>query len=297
MNPLLSVNITHPEKMIWKNHDIRKEDFLTFLVNISSYLLPFLKNRILTVIRYPHGIPGESFYQKNCPDYAPDFIQTVEDNGIHYIVCNDLQTLLWLGNQLAIEYHVPFQTFSASGPSEIVFDLDPPDRNGFPLAIKAAQEMKQLFDSFEIISYPKLSGNKGLQIHIPISNPSLTYEDTRIFTQFIATYLVEKFPDAFTIERLKKNRGKKLYVDYVQHAEGKTIICPYSSRGNEIATVAAPLFWEEVKENLKVENFHIPYVLDRLSKKPCPMQDFFLQKNNNLEPIIAFLKKKNAHKK
>ncbi len=284
--------ITHPDKIIWETPYINKERFITYLIQISQYILPFLENRILTTIRYPHGIPGESFYQKNCPDYAPSFIRTEKKDGINYIVCNNLPTLLWLGNQLAIEYHVPFQTIGTDKPLEIVFDLDPPSRSSFNLAIKAAKEMKKIFDSFDIISYPKLSGSKGLQIHIPITRDSLTYDETRIFTAFIANYLVEKFPEEFTIERMKKKRGNRLYIDYVQHSEGKTIICPYSTRGRERATVAAPLYWDEVNTKLKVEKYNIPFVLDRLSKENCPMSNFFEQENPSLLNIISTLKEK-----
>lgn len=287
------IKITHPDKIIWKNPSINKESYIAFLIQTAPFMLPFLEKRTLTTIRYPQGIPGESFYQRNCPDYAPGFIKTEEKNGNNYIVCNDLSTLFWLGNQLAIEFHIPFQTIGSDKPVEIVFDLDPPSRDRFPLAIKAATEMKKIFDNFNLISYPKISGGKGLQIHVPLfRNSSLTYDDTRIFTSFVANFLVEKFPDDFTIERLKKNRGSRLYVDYVQHAAGKTIICPYSTRGNEEATVATPLYWDEVNENLMVEKFNVPNVLDRLSKGDCPMSDFFEQDNKSLINIISLLKEK-----
>ncbi|MFD1036945.1 DNA ligase D [Virgibacillus byunsanensis] len=284
--------ITHPDKTIWETPFINKESYISYLIQVSSYILPFLRSRALTTIRYPHGVPGESFYQKNCPEYAPSFVNTVNKDGINYIVCNDSPTLHWLGNQMTIEYHVPFQTVESNNPLEIVFDLDPPNKAGLPLAIKAAIEMKKIFDKFEIISYPKLSGSKGLQIHIPIIDTSLTYDETRVFTEFIAKYLVEKYPNSFTIERLKKNRGKKLYIDYIQHAEGKTIICPYSPRGRENATVAAPLFWDEVNENLKIERYNVPFVLDRLSNNNCPFGDFFEQTNSTLKNIIVSLKTK-----
>ncbi|MDC3414589.1 DNA ligase D [Terrihalobacillus insolitus] len=288
------VQITHPDKMIWDHHNINKENFISYLIHISPFILPFLENRALTTIRYPNGIYNESFYQKNCPDYAPNFIRTAEKDDINYIICNDLSTLLWLGNQLAIEYHVPFQTINLENPLEIVFDLDPPDRDAFHLAIKAATEMKKIFDTFEIKSYPKLSGNKGIQIHIPIKDSSLTYDKTRIFTEFIARYLVERHPQYFTIERLKKNRGNKLYIDYVQHAQGKTIICPYSTRGRDRPTVAAPLYWDEVNKNLKVEKYDIPFVLKRLTTHECPFHDFFEQDNSNLIDIIGSLEEKST---
>ncbi len=141
-----------------------------------------------------------------------------------------------------------------------MFDLDPPDPTGFPLAIQAALEMNSIFESLDIVSYPKLSGSKGLQIHIPLGSSDLSYTETRAFTSFIAEYLIGKFPNNFTIERLKKDRGQKLYIDYLQHGKGKTIIAPYSARGKSGATVAAPLDWNEINDTLDVRNFTIPAV-------------------------------------
>jgi bifunctional non-homologous end joining protein LigD len=285
------VQITHPEKPIWNNPFINKEQFIAYLLEIAPFMLPFLHNRLLTVIRYPHGVFGEAFYQKNCPDYAPPFIKTVEDEGINYIVCNDLSTFIWLGNQLAIEFHIPFQTIDTSFPTEIVFDLDPPSIDRFPLAIKAAVEMKKIFDSFQLKSFPKLSGKKGIQIHIPISKNTFRYEETRIFTSFIAEYLVASHPEDFTIERLKKNRGQKLYIDYLQHAEGKTIIAPYSPRGKEGATIAAPLYWEEVNEHLDVENYTILNARKRVNQLGCPFQEYFSTPQDDvIRKILHFIK-------
>lgn len=270
------VIITHPDKPLWETTHLIKEHFISYLFQIAPFMLPFLQDRLLTVIRFPHGMFGEAFYQKNCPDYAPDFIKTTKHEDIDYIICNDLSTLLWLGNQLAFEFHIPFQTIDTAHPTEIVFDLDPPSREYFSLAVKAATEMKKIFDQFQLQTFPKLSGNKGLQIHIPLTNNSLSYEETRVFTAFIAEFLVTSFPDDFTIERMKKNRGNRLYIDYIQHAEGKTIIAPYSLRGKkEGAYIAAPLFWEEVNEKLSVEQFTIDHVLTRSKSIGCPFKQYF----------------------
>ncbi|WP_240647187.1 non-homologous end-joining DNA ligase [Paenibacillus nanensis] len=285
------IKVTHPDKLVWKDVPITKEGYISYLLQVSPVMLPFLEQRVLTNIRYTQGIPGEFFYQKNCPDYAPDFIQTVKVNDIDYIVCDNVSTLGWLGNQMAIEYHIPFNRIGADKPLEIVFDLDPPSREQFSLAVKAAIEMRNVFEGFGVISYPKVSGGKGLQIHIPLGNrSSLTYDDTRVFTEFVAKYLVERFPGDFTIERLKKNRGGKLYLDYIQHAEGKTIICPYSPRGTDEATVAAPLYWDEVQIGLSSKSFTIPTVLERLSKGECPMSGYFQQTNAAVPRIISMLK-------
>ena len=285
------LEITHPEKPLWKEPAVQKIDYIHYLRDISPYMLPFLKNRLLTVIRYPHGIFGEPFYQKNCPDYAPEFIETAISEGINYIVCNDLKTLMWLGNQLAFEFHIPFQTIKSKGPSEIVFDLDPPSRKEFSMAVKAALYIKEVLDQLKLIGFIKTSGNKGLQIYIPLPENMYSYDDTRLFTSFIADYLVSKEPDLFTTERLKKNRGGRLYVDYIQHAEGKTIICPYSPRGTEEATIAAPIFWEEVNDSLTPTNFQLPQLMKRISTQGDPFQSYFETKEKqNFDPILSFLK-------
>jgi bifunctional non-homologous end joining protein LigD len=289
------VEITHPDKPIWETPALKKIDFIHYLREISPYMLPFLKDRLLTVIRYPHGIFGEPFYQKNAPDYTPDFVETKMSDGINYIVCNNLKTFLWLGNQLAFEFHIPFQTIKSKGPSEIVFDLDPPSRDAFTLAIKAALMIKEVLDHLKLTSFVKTSGNKGLQVYIPLPENAYTYDDTRLFTSFIADYLISKEPDLFTTERMKKNRGGRLYVDYIQHAEGKTIVAPYSARGNQYAGIAAPLFWEEVNDRLRMEEFRVDNVVKRINKLGDPLQGYFSAKDlQAFSPVLEFL---NAEKK
>lgn len=290
------IEMTHPHKPLWADPAIQKIDYIHFLREISPYMLPFLKDRLLTVIRYPHGIFGDPFYQKNCPEYAPEFIDTKTSEGINYIVCNHLKTLLWLGNQLAFEYHIPFQTINSKGPSEIVFDLDPPAKDAFGLAIKAALLIKEVLDQLDLISFVKTSGNKGLQIYLPLPENSYSYDDTRLFTSFIADYLIAKDPDSFTIERMKKKRGNRLYIDYIQHAEGKTIVAPYSPRGTNEATVATPLYWHEINEQLKVENFQIPHLLKRIQNIGDPFQSYFDSKEKQkFASVLAFLKNKPAN--
>lgn len=287
-----SVTVTHPEKPLWKDESVTKLDYLQYLKEVSPYILPFLKNRLLTTIRFPHGMFGESFYQKNCPDYAPPFVDTALEEGIRYIVCNNLETLLWLGNQLALEFHIPFQKIGESSPCEIVFDLDPPSAEYFSGAVKGALMMQKVFEQLELHAFVKTSGRKGLQVYLPLPEKTFTYEDTRIFTEFIAQYLVSTEPDIFTIERLKKRRGNKVYVDYIQHGEGKTIISPYSLRGNTKPTVAAPLFWTEVNTKLRPEFFTIFSVMERLKEKGDPFKDYQkIQAQQPFEQVLSFLKK------
>ena len=283
--------ITHPEKPLWQDKDISKMDYINYLLEISPYMLPFLKDRLLTVIRFPHGMFGEPFYQKNCPDYAPDFVKTVQADDIEYILCNNLETLLWLGNQLAIEFHIPFQTIKSSGPSEIVFDLDPPSKEAFQLAVHAAILIKEVLDELNLTGFIKTSGNKGLQVYIPLPENTYSYDDTRLFTSFIAEYLISKKPDSFTVERLKKNRQGRLYVDYVQHSEGKTIVSPFSLRGNERAGIATPLFWEEINLKMDPNDYTFITIKKRMDSLGNPFKNYFTAKDSQpFAPILKFLR-------
>ncbi|MBW3113147.1 DNA ligase D [Bacillus sp. MCCB 382] len=289
------VDITHPEKELFREVQMTKLDYIRFLRKVSLMILPFMRDRPLTCIRFPHGIFGESFYQKNTPDYSPEFVETYEEDGIHYTLCNNLETLIWLGNQLALEFHIPFKKANENTVSEIVFDLDPPTRDHFQLAVKAAKIMKELFDGLNLHSFVKTSGNKGLQVYIPLP-AGYTWEDTGLFTEFIAHYLVTNYPDDFTIERLKKNRKGRLYVDYIQHGEGKTIIAPYSLRGNEKALVATPLWWDEVNGDLHPEHFTMDVVLRRIQQKGCPFNRFETVKTDQpFQKVIDFLKNRAKH--
>lgn len=301
LNPLPNkVQITHPDKPIWPKYEIVKDDFLYYLQQVSPFLLPFLQNRLLTAIRYPHGmLRDERFYQKNAPSYKPNFVPTMKKEDIEYILCNDIETLIWLGNQLVLEFHIPFQTVDTKWPTEIVFDLDPPSINEFSLAIEAALRIKEILDQLNIPSFVKTSGNKGLQIYIPLRKNTFSYDETRIFTEFISLYVCEQEPQWFTVERMKKKRGKKLYLDYVQHGEGKTIIAPYSTRGNEGAFVATPLYWNEVNNALHPSQFTIETVMERIRYNGNPFQHFFnTTADDNLKIVIDHLKtiKKGASK-
>lgn len=286
------IAITHPDKLLWEKNEITKLDYVRYLRKVSHLMLPFLRKRALTVIRAPHGMFGDFFYQKHKPDSSPDFVESCMIEDIDYIICNDLKTLIWLGNQLAIEFHIPFHTIGTNFVSEIVFDLDPPDRSKFHLAVHAAVLLKKILDEFNLHSFVKMSGNKGLQVYIPLPEDQFTWEDTRMFTLFVAEFLVQYDPASFTIERLKKNRGERLYVDFVQHAAGKTIIAPYSMRKNEAGLVAVPLLWEELTDALVPDHFTIKTVLKRIKQIEDPFAHFFACKETQpFKNVLQLLKK------
>ena len=176
-------------------------------------------------------------------------------------------------------------------PCEIVFDLDPPSIQYFDLAIKGALLIKKILDDLQLHAFIKTSGNTGLQIHIPIPPGSMSYTETGRFTEALATTIVQAEPTLFTIERMKKNRKKRLYIDYPQHGRNKTIIAPYSPRKTPQATVATPLFWEEVHEDLSPQQFTIQNVVKRVQTKGCPFDDYFrVQQGQNLHPLMELLR-------
>src|SRR5699024_624293 len=145
--------------------------------------------------------------------YAPSFIRSIESEGERVMICDHLDALVWFANHGAIEYHTPFEKASRKSPSEIVFDLDPPDVERFPLAVEAALMLKQLLDDLGLVSFVKTSGNKGMQVHIPIPDGSMSYEQTAMLTKAMAETMVNTAPTLFTTERLKKERKERLYID------------------------------------------------------------------------------------
>ncbi|WP_237049287.1 DNA ligase D [Lentibacillus amyloliquefaciens] len=285
-----TVDVSNTDKLFWPSPGFTKGDLLLYMREIAPYMLPFLKNRLLTIIRSPDGVHGESFFQKHLPDYAPDFIKGVEHDGENCFVCHDLDSLIWFANHGALEYHIPFQTFEDENPLEIVFDLDPPGREQFSLAVKAALLLKQILDDLRLKSFVKTSGGKGLQVHIPLPANSMSYEETGILTQAVAWTLEKSHPDLFTTERFKKKRGDRLYIDYLQHGEGKTIVSPYSPRKRDDATVAAPLFWDEVNSDLSPDMFRIDNVVERVKAVGCPFKDYFVAGENQvLDDVLAMI--------
>ncbi|UFT99004.1 DNA ligase D [Radiobacillus kanasensis] len=264
------LDLSKKEKIFWPEPSFTKLDLLLYLRDIAPYMLPFLKNKVLTLIRCPDGVEGEFFYQKHLPSYAPDILAGPKTEDGILQVCKDVEGLLYLGNHGAMEYHVPFQRMGKHYPDEIVFDLDPPSVEQFSVAVFAAQLLKELLDHLQLKAFVKTSGNKGLQIYIPIPEKSLTYDETAQFTMALALLLENKYSDLFTTERLKKNRKNRLYIDYIQHGKDKTLVAPYSPRKTEEGTVSTPLFWAEVTEELQPNQFTIQSVVQRVKELGCP---------------------------
>jgi bifunctional non-homologous end joining protein LigD len=256
------ITISNPDKLLFPEMGITKLVYLQKLLLLAPHLLGYCRNRYLTTIRYPNGVHGKSFYQKNAPEPLPPFVHTAELNGINYIHLDSAATLIWLGNLACLEFHPSFEFIGTEQPAEWVIDIDP-SLEEEPRIMHAVSLIGDALEIMRINAVPKTSGATGVQIYVPIQ-PRYTFEQLRSIGHFLGRYLVQKHPDLFTIERLKKNRGDLVYVDYLQHWAGKTLSAPYTPRARPHATVSTPLLWEEVRRNPDARSFNLLTIEDRL---------------------------------
>ncbi|WP_058301414.1 non-homologous end-joining DNA ligase [Gorillibacterium timonense] len=276
--------ITNPEKILWPELGITKLEYLQHLMELSPYLLAHCQDRYLTTIRYPHGIHGKSFYQKNAPEPVPPFVRTAVFQDIRYVVLDSLPTLLWLGNLACLEFHASFHRVDDDLPAEWVLDIDP-SLDEEPRIMQAISLIGEALDKMRILAVPKTSGATGVQLVIPIRR-GYTFEDLRRAGEFIGRYLTERYPQLFTIERLKKNRGDRIYVDYLQHWHGKTLSAPYTPRARTAASVSTPLLWSEVEAGVDPRDFHLRNLKQRLDLHG----DLLLQvQPQSLDHVLSFL--------
>lgn len=279
------ITITNPTKVLWPEKGITKAIYLEKLLELAPYLLTYCSNRYLTTIRYPNGIHDKSFYQKNCPEPKPAFVRTAVMEGIEYVVLDSVPTLLWLGNLACLEFHASFHYVNDTLPAEWILDIDP-SLDYEPRIMQAVLLIGEALDKMGIRSVPKTSGATGVQIFVPIQ-PGYTFEQLRTIGQFIGTYMVQTYPKLFTIERLKKNRGDLIYVDYLQHWYGKTLSSPYTPRARAAASVSTPLEWSEVELNVDPRDFHLLNIKERLTQKGDLLSKVPRQ---NLDRVFSILK-------
>lgn len=256
------LSLSHPDKLIWPDAGLTKLGYVEQLARLGPFLLPYTKNRYLTTIRYPEGIHGTSFYQKNCPEPTPEFVHTARNGGIRYVVLDSIPTLLWMGSLYSLEFHVSSDEIDNPFPNAWMLDIDP-SREVEPRLMEATAHVGDLLASLGLSAVPKTSGATGVQIVMPIERgPS--FDDLRRFGKFVSEYLVAKHPKLFTVERLKKDRGDRIYLDYIQHFAGRTLPAAYSPRARPGATVSTPLSWDEVRRDAKPTDFHLLNIMERL---------------------------------
>ncbi|QJC51156.1 DNA polymerase domain-containing protein [Paenibacillus albicereus] len=284
----VTLTITNPSKPLWPEAGVTKLMFLEKLIQLSPYLIRHCRDRHLTTIRYPHGIHDKFFYQKNCPEPRPEFVRSRLGGGIDYVVLDKLPTLLWLGNLACLEFHASFDLAQDSEhPPEWVIDLDPSQEEE-PRIMEAALLVGEQLASLGIESLAKTSGATGVQLIVPLED-RLTFDELRSIGQFVGEYMTQKRPDLFTVERLKKNRGDRIYFDYLQHYQGKTIAAPYTPRAKPGATVSTPLGWDEIRAGAQIGDFHLLNIAERLQEKGDLLAAAPRQR---LRPILEFLRRR-----
>lgn len=261
------LKFSNPEKPLWPKAGIRKIDYLARMMELAPYILPHSRDRLLTAIRYPHGVGGKSFFQKNAPEHTPEWVNTHLWNGVAYILLDSLPTLAWLVNLAVLEFHTSFNTWQRENhPTAIVFDLDPSEGQRFEDVAEVALLVKETLDSLSITSYIKTSGATGLQIYIPVGG-RYDYEEARQINAFFGEYFSQKYSQKITIERMIEKRGAKVYFDYLQMWQGKTIAMVYTPRATETANVSMPIQWDELKRGIRPEDFTLNNAFERLKKK------------------------------
>jgi bifunctional non-homologous end joining protein LigD len=265
-----SIKLTNLQKTFWPKEGITKGDLLNYYASVSPYLMRYMKDRPQSLNRFPNGIDGKSFYQKNMAGKLEKWLQTFRrvsaSNSIpkYFLVCHDEAHLLYMVNLGCIELNPWHSTVQQSEhPSWCVIDLDPGDRIGFDKVIEAAQVVKQILDALGIESFPKTSGATGLHIYIPLGQ-RYSYEQSRQLAELIARLAHNELPDTTSIERDPQKRQDKIYLDFLQNRPIQTIAAPYSARPRPGATVSTPLHWSEVKAGLQVSRFTIYTMADRL---------------------------------
>lgn len=285
------ITVTHPDKLLFTEAAITKWDFVVHVTRLAPFILPYARDRLLTVIRSPDGTGGKSFYQKNVPAHAPAWVQTAEWQGTTYVLLQNTATLVWLATQAALELHTSFHFAHSEAPAELVFDLDP-TVEGFAAVVEVSLTLHNVLQSLGLTAVPKTSGATGLQVYVPIAR-RYSFAETRLVGAFIAKYLHEKLPRLVTLERLKRNRGDKVYIDYLQHWLGKTLITPYSPRARNVATVSTPVLWQELARGVQPEDFTLHTIHARLEKIGdifSPLQH--VEQRLALDDILTFIRKK-----
>ena len=272
-----TLKLSNLDKVLYPAIGFTKAQVIDYFVRIAPVLLPHLKDRPLTMKRYPEGVNGMFFYEKNCPKHRPEWVQTapIYSHGrkdvMQYCLAQDLPTLVWAANLADLELHTSLSYGKKiEQPTMMVFDLDPGPPADIVLCCQVAFWLKDIFDRFDLQSFAKTSGSKGLQIYVPLNTP-VTYGETKGFSHALARLLEQEHPELVVSDMKKALRVGKVFVDWSQNDEHKTTINVYSLRARERPTVSTPVSWEEVEKCVKKKDadllvFDSKQVLARVEK-------------------------------
>lgn len=272
------LKLSNFRKVLYPAAGFTKGDVIEYYARIAPAVLPHLHDRPLTLKRYPNGVEGAHFYEKQCPSHRPDWVQVApidterERKRINFCLANDLPTLVWLANLADLELHPSLSLAEPiERPTALAFDLDP----GAPADVldccRVAAWLRDMFRSVGLECYPKTSGSKGLQVYVPL-NTAVTYDQTKPFAKAVAELLEKQNPDAVVSRMTKSLREGKVLVDWSQNDQHKTTVAVYSLRARERPTVSTPLAWDEVEEALEADDpdriaFEASEVLARVDER------------------------------
>ena len=271
------IQVSNLDKVLYPKIGFTKGQVIDYYIRVASALLPHLKDRPLTMKRYPDGVEGEFFYEKNCPKHRPKWVQTAQvwsesnDRMMNFCLVQDLATLIWAANLADLELHTSLsRKDNDKRPTMMVFDLDPGAPADIVQCCQVGLWVRDLLGQMRLKSFPKTSGSKGLQVYVPL-NTSVTYDEAKDLSGVLAQHLEREHADLVTSNMSEAVRKGKVFVDWSQNDEHKTTICVYSLRAREEPTVSTPVSWNEVENCLKKKNagllkFRSDQVLSRVEK-------------------------------
>ncbi|HEX6117284.1 MAG TPA: non-homologous end-joining DNA ligase [Solirubrobacterales bacterium] len=246
-----TLSISNLDKVLYPEAGFTKGEVIDYYARIAPAMLPHLRDRPLTLRRYPNGVADKSFFEKRCPKHRPDWVETApidtSEGPIDFCMCQDQATLVWVAQLAALELHPSLsRARDMDHPTVVAFDLDPGPPADIVDCCHVALRLRELFGSFELECFPKTSGSKGMQVYVPL-NSKAGYERTKPFANAVAKLLEKQSPDKVVSKMAKAERKGKVFVDWSQNDRAKTTICVYSLRAREHPTASTPLRWEEVE--------------------------------------------------
>jgi len=275
------VELSHLDKPYFKEHT--KGDLIAYYEAVASLMLPYMHNHPLMMQRFPEGIEGESFYQKNCSPYFPDWIKRVtiekKDGTYDAPLCQHSATLLYLANQGCITFHLWLsQAPSLTRPDRIIFDLDP-ETDDFTQVRILALRVREYLASLKLESFPLLSGSRGIHVYVPIQKTA-SFESSHAFAQYVAEQVIAQDPASATLEVRKEKREGKVFIDTLRNHEGATAVAPYSVRALPLAPIATPISWKEVEESSLHPQRYTLSDISHLRTRIDPWKEYFQTKQS-----------------
>ncbi len=247
------LSLTNLDKVLYPKAGFTKAQVIDYYLRVAPVLLPHLRDRPLTLKRYPNGVEGEYFYEKNCPRHRPSWVKTAavwsegNDREMQFCLAQDVATLAWAANLADLELHVPLHRHKAQArPDSVVFDLDPGAPADIVQCCEVALLLRGMFETLGLQCFAKTSGSKGLQLYVPL-HTRVTYDEAKPFARAVAEALEAKLPKLVVSNMKKSLRPGKVLVDWSQNDEHKTTVCVYSLRAKDRPTVSMPVTWEEVE--------------------------------------------------